>query len=139
MLTCSAGPRPNLDGSGGKNPRQQHWRMIMRSLLSAMLVLWVLAAVAGPASAGHPDPRDPAVELAGSSPFPRPDRQEGMEMSRCVSNPSFRAKLLTQGFVLLHRLVKRRSAASRKLTQACKGRPDIGQRWVQVSRPKRSV
>jgi hypothetical protein len=92
-----------------------------------------------------------------------------MEMSRCVSKPSFRAKLLTQGLVLLHRHVKRRSerfklsyvarnipetevdltshdggaagdwvgdrvtlAASLKLTHARKGRPDIGQRWVQV-------
>jgi hypothetical protein len=40
--------------------------MIMRTLLSAMLALSVLAAVG--AIAGHPDPRDPAVEIPDPSP-----------------------------------------------------------------------
>ena len=35
----------------------------MRTILSAMLALSVLAAVAAPASAGHADPRNPAVEI----------------------------------------------------------------------------
>jgi hypothetical protein len=40
----------------------------MRTILSAMLALSVLAAVAAPASAGHPDPRNPAVEIPDPSP-----------------------------------------------------------------------
>jgi hypothetical protein len=43
-------------------------RMIMRTMLSAVLALSVLAAVAPPASAGHPDPRNPAVEIPDPSP-----------------------------------------------------------------------
>jgi hypothetical protein len=43
-------------------------RMIMRTILSAMLSLSVLAAVAAPASAGHADPRNPAVEIPDPSP-----------------------------------------------------------------------
>jgi hypothetical protein len=42
--------------------------MIMRTILSAMLALSVLAAVAAPASAGHADPRNPAVEIPDPSP-----------------------------------------------------------------------
>jgi hypothetical protein len=42
--------------------------MIMKTILSAMLALSVLAAVTAPASAGHPDPRDPAVEIPDPSP-----------------------------------------------------------------------
>jgi hypothetical protein len=42
----------------------------MRTFLSAALALSVLAAVSiGPASAGYPDPRDPAVEI----PYPSPN------------------------------------------------------------------
>ena len=41
----------------------------MRTILSAALALSVLAAVsAAPASAGHPDPRNPAVEIPSPSP-----------------------------------------------------------------------
>jgi hypothetical protein len=43
-------------------------RMTMRTIVSAMLALSVLAAVAAPASAGHPDPRNPAVEIPDPSP-----------------------------------------------------------------------
>jgi hypothetical protein len=43
-------------------------RTIMRTILSAVLALSVLAAVAAPASAGHPDPRNPAVEIPDPSP-----------------------------------------------------------------------
>jgi hypothetical protein len=50
------------------NPRATKRRLIMRTILSAMLALSVLAAVAAPASAGHPDPRNPAVEIPDPSP-----------------------------------------------------------------------
>jgi len=43
-------------------------RKIMRTILSAVLALSVLAAVAAPASAGRPDPRNPAVEIPDPSP-----------------------------------------------------------------------
>jgi hypothetical protein len=39
-----------------------------RTILSAVLALSVLAAVAAPASAGHPDPRNPAIEIPDPSP-----------------------------------------------------------------------
>jgi hypothetical protein len=42
--------------------------MTMKTILSAMLALSVLASVAAPASAGHPDPRNPAVEIPDPSP-----------------------------------------------------------------------
>jgi hypothetical protein len=41
----------------------------MKTILSAALALSVLAAPVGPASAGRPDPRNPAVEI----PFPSPN------------------------------------------------------------------
>ena len=41
----------------------------MRTLLSAALALSVLASVAAPVAAGHPDPRNPAVEIPTPSPF----------------------------------------------------------------------
>jgi cell division protein FtsB len=50
------------------NERRTTRRMIMRTILSAMLALSVLAAVAAPASAGHADPRNPAVEIPDPSP-----------------------------------------------------------------------
>jgi hypothetical protein len=50
------------------NARTTTRRMIMRTILSAMLALSVLAAVAAPASAGHADPRNPAVEIPDPSP-----------------------------------------------------------------------
>ena len=40
----------------------------MNAILSAALALSVLAAVAVPASAGHPDPRNPAVTIPSPSP-----------------------------------------------------------------------
>jgi hypothetical protein len=42
--------------------------MIMRTILSAMLALSVIAAIAAPASA-RPDPRNPAVEIPEPSPY----------------------------------------------------------------------
>jgi hypothetical protein len=41
--------------------------MIMKTMLSTLLALSVLAAVAVPASA-RPDPRNPAVEISEPSP-----------------------------------------------------------------------
>jgi hypothetical protein len=41
--------------------------MIMKTLLSALLALSVVAAIAAPASA-RPDPRNPAVEIPEPSP-----------------------------------------------------------------------
>jgi len=40
----------------------------MRTILSAVLALPVLVSVAAPASAGRPDPRNPAVEIPDPSP-----------------------------------------------------------------------
>jgi hypothetical protein len=42
--------------------------MIMKTIASGLVALFVLAAVAAPASAGHPDPRNPAVEIPDPSP-----------------------------------------------------------------------
>ena len=41
----------------------------MKTLLSAALALSVLAAIAAPASAGYPDPTNPAVEISSPSPY----------------------------------------------------------------------
>jgi hypothetical protein len=41
----------------------------MKTMLSALLALSVLAGIAAPASAGYPDPRNPAVEI----PYPSPN------------------------------------------------------------------
>jgi hypothetical protein len=43
-------------------------KMIMKTIVSGLVALFVLAAVATPASAGHPDPRNPAVEIPDPSP-----------------------------------------------------------------------
>ena len=40
----------------------------MRTILSVVVALSVLAAVAATATAGHPDPRNPAVETPDPSP-----------------------------------------------------------------------
>src|SRR2546423_9901402 len=54
--------------AGARSPAVSTRRMIMRTILAAMLALSVLAAVTAPASAGHPDPRNPAVEIPDPSP-----------------------------------------------------------------------
>jgi hypothetical protein len=41
----------------------------MKTILSAAVALAVLAAAAVPASAGRPDPRNPAVTIPNPSPF----------------------------------------------------------------------
>jgi hypothetical protein len=66
---CVGVRRANFSNyAGARSPAAPTRRMTMKTILSAMLALSVLASVAAPASAGHPDPRNPAVEIPDPSP-----------------------------------------------------------------------
>jgi hypothetical protein len=55
--------------AGEMNAAHNNGEMIMKTMMSLALALSVLAAVAAPASAGYPDPRNSAVEV----PYPSPN------------------------------------------------------------------